>query len=283
MLSWPWTVQLLPSAATRPTTRARTLLRSTLSFSSLLARTAACRARRPSVGRPPDRGGKHAAASARRCAGIRCRPSDARVHQSDLRAANGAVSLHDTRTGARTWPVAHSRGLSHFRARTQAIKGCTKVTFHPARGHTGQARQRRRGLQLREPVCHPLEPRRHPRRNRDLAAFGAIRTKDTHLAARCKRLTARRGPLRALATVEHSIITAIRHMPTDNAGPTRNSAAPTSPGATPNAPPAERSPSPTSSPTPPPQPQGNHSLIANPRHPRTPRRPPDTQPCPHPP
>ncbi|MFJ4866814.1 hypothetical protein [Streptomyces sp. NPDC088748] len=67
------------------------------------------------------------------------------------------------------------------------------------------------------PVCHPLEPRRDPRRNRDLAAFGAVRTKDTHLTARCKRLTARRGPLRALAVVEHSIITAIRHMPTDNA------------------------------------------------------------------
>jgi transposase len=49
-----------------------------------------------------------------------------------------------------------------------------------------------------------------------LAAFGAVRTKDTYLRARYKRLTARRGPLRALVAVEHSIITAIWHMLTDD-------------------------------------------------------------------
>jgi transposase len=49
-----------------------------------------------------------------------------------------------------------------------------------------------------------------------LAAFGAVKTKDTYLQARYKRLTARRGPLRALVAVEHSIITAIWHMLTDN-------------------------------------------------------------------
>jgi transposase len=49
-----------------------------------------------------------------------------------------------------------------------------------------------------------------------LAAFGAVRTKDTCLQVRYKRLTARRGPLRALVAVEHSIITAIWHMLTDN-------------------------------------------------------------------
>ncbi|MDT0470009.1 transposase [Streptomyces gibsoniae] len=49
-----------------------------------------------------------------------------------------------------------------------------------------------------------------------LAAFGAVRTKDTYLQARYKRLTARRGPLKALVAVEHSIITAIWHMLTDN-------------------------------------------------------------------
>ncbi|MBG0852992.1 IS110 family transposase [Streptomyces spinoverrucosus] len=49
-----------------------------------------------------------------------------------------------------------------------------------------------------------------------LAAFGAVRTKDTYLQARYKRLTARRGPLRALVAVEHSIITAIWHMLTDH-------------------------------------------------------------------
>ncbi|MGW1506291.1 transposase [Streptomyces mirabilis] len=49
-----------------------------------------------------------------------------------------------------------------------------------------------------------------------LAAFGAARTKDTYLQAHYKRLTARRGPLKALVAVEHSIITAIWHMLTDN-------------------------------------------------------------------
>jgi transposase len=40
--------------------------------------------------------------------------------------------------------------------------------------------------------------------------------KETYLAARYERLTARRGPLRALVAVEHSIITAIWHMLTDH-------------------------------------------------------------------
>lgn len=39
-------------------------------------------------------------------------------------------------------------------------------------------------------------------------------TKDTYPQARYKRLTARRGPLTALVAVEHSIITAIWHIPT---------------------------------------------------------------------
>ncbi|MFJ9382099.1 IS110 family transposase [Streptomyces sp. NPDC101455] len=49
-----------------------------------------------------------------------------------------------------------------------------------------------------------------------IAAFGAARTKDTYLQARYKRLTARRGPLKALVAIEHSIITAIWHMLTDH-------------------------------------------------------------------
>ncbi|MEU9054535.1 transposase, partial [Streptomyces sp. NPDC048384] len=48
-----------------------------------------------------------------------------------------------------------------------------------------------------------------------LAAFGAVRTKDTYLQARYRRLTARRGPMKALVAIEHSIITAIWHMLTD--------------------------------------------------------------------
>jgi transposase len=49
-----------------------------------------------------------------------------------------------------------------------------------------------------------------------LAAFGAARTQDTYLQARYKRLAARRGPMKALVAVEHSIITAIWHMLTDH-------------------------------------------------------------------
>jgi hypothetical protein len=49
-----------------------------------------------------------------------------------------------------------------------------------------------------------------------IAAFGAARTKDAYLQARYKRLTSRRGPLKALVAIEHSIITAIWHMLTDH-------------------------------------------------------------------
>ncbi|MGW9026247.1 hypothetical protein ACWGQ5_19025 [Streptomyces sp. NPDC055722] len=45
-----------------------------------------------------------------------------------------------------------------------------------------------------------------------MAAFGAARTKDSFRQARYKRLTARRGPTKALIAVEHSIIAAIWHM-----------------------------------------------------------------------
>jgi transposase len=44
------------------------------------------------------------------------------------------------------------------------------------------------------------------------ALFGAARTKGSFLQARYKRLTSRRGPIKALVAVEHSIITAIWHM-----------------------------------------------------------------------
>ncbi|WP_329224003.1 transposase [Streptomyces sp. NBC_01485] len=49
-----------------------------------------------------------------------------------------------------------------------------------------------------------------------MAAFGAARAKDSFLQARYKRLTARRGPIKALVAVEHSIITAVWHMLHDN-------------------------------------------------------------------
>lgn len=44
------------------------------------------------------------------------------------------------------------------------------------------------------------------------AAFAASQTNDTYLQARYRRLSARRGPMRALVAIEHSILTAIWHM-----------------------------------------------------------------------
>ncbi|GAA2281759.1 hypothetical protein GCM10010145_62150 [Streptomyces ruber] len=44
------------------------------------------------------------------------------------------------------------------------------------------------------------------------AAIPACRTKDTHLAARYKRLVARRGRRRALVALQHSILVSIWHM-----------------------------------------------------------------------
>ena len=44
------------------------------------------------------------------------------------------------------------------------------------------------------------------------AAVSASRTKDTYLAARYRRIVARRGKKRALVALEHSILIAVRHM-----------------------------------------------------------------------
>ncbi|GAA3820844.1 IS110 family transposase [Streptomyces chiangmaiensis] len=48
------------------------------------------------------------------------------------------------------------------------------------------------------------------------AAFSMTRSKGTYLQARYKRLAARRGPLKALVAVEHSIVIAVWHMLTDH-------------------------------------------------------------------
>jgi transposase len=47
------------------------------------------------------------------------------------------------------------------------------------------------------------------------AALSASRAKDTYLAAKYRRVTARRGQMKAIVAVEHSIITAIWHMLAD--------------------------------------------------------------------
>jgi transposase len=48
-----------------------------------------------------------------------------------------------------------------------------------------------------------------------IAAMASVRANGTYFQARYKRLTARRGPMRALVAIEHSIITAVWHMLTN--------------------------------------------------------------------
>jgi hypothetical protein len=47
------------------------------------------------------------------------------------------------------------------------------------------------------------------------AALAATRSKNTYLAAKYRRIASRRGPMKAIVAVEHSMLIAIRHMLTD--------------------------------------------------------------------
>ena len=48
------------------------------------------------------------------------------------------------------------------------------------------------------------------------AAMAAVRTKDTYLSARYRRLAPRLGKKKAIVAVEHSMLTAVWHMLTHN-------------------------------------------------------------------
>jgi transposase len=50
-----------------------------------------------------------------------------------------------------------------------------------------------------------------------VAALSAARSKDTYLAAKYRRITSRRGPVKAIVAVEHALLTAIWHMITNGA------------------------------------------------------------------
>jgi type II secretory pathway component PulL len=45
--------------------------------------------------------------------------------------------------------------------------------------------------------------------------MSASRSKNTYLAAKCRRIASRRGPMKAIVAVEHSMLIAIWHMLTD--------------------------------------------------------------------
>ena len=47
------------------------------------------------------------------------------------------------------------------------------------------------------------------------AALAASRSKDTYLAARYRRIAARRGPMKAIVALEHSILNAAWHLLAD--------------------------------------------------------------------
>lgn len=48
------------------------------------------------------------------------------------------------------------------------------------------------------------------------AAWGASRTKNTHLSVKYKKLAARRGKKRAIVAVGHTILTSVYHILKDN-------------------------------------------------------------------
>lgn len=48
-----------------------------------------------------------------------------------------------------------------------------------------------------------------------IAALSASRSKDTYLAAKYRRIAARRGPMKAIVAIEHSILTAVWHLLAD--------------------------------------------------------------------
>jgi len=49
------------------------------------------------------------------------------------------------------------------------------------------------------------------------AAMSAAHSKDTYLAAKYRRITSRRGPVKAIVAIKHALLTAIRHMITNSA------------------------------------------------------------------
>jgi transposase len=73
---------------------------------------------------------------------------------------------------------------------------------HPPSGH------RRRS-------AHILPGNKYLKAALGIAALSASRSKDTYLAAKYRRIAARRGPMKAIVAAEHSILSAAWHMLAD--------------------------------------------------------------------
>lgn len=63
--------------------------------------------------------------------------------------------------------------------------------------------------------AHILPGNKHLKAALGTAALSASRGKDTYLAAKYRRIAARRGPMKAIVAVEHSILAAVWHMLAD--------------------------------------------------------------------
>jgi transposase len=60
--------------------------------------------------------------------------------------------------------------------------------------------------------AHTLPGNKYLKAALGTAALSASRSKDTYLAAKYRRITARRGPMKAIVALEHSILTAAWHL-----------------------------------------------------------------------
>ena len=67
--------------------------------------------------------------------------------------------------------------------------------------------------QVKSTHTRPGNP--YPKGALGIAAMAASRTRDTYLAAKYRRITARRGPMKAIVALEHSMLIAIWHMLTN--------------------------------------------------------------------
>ncbi|CAM5702181.1 hypothetical protein [Streptomyces canus] len=92
--------------------------------------------------------------------------------------------------------------IDRLTARIEEAMAPFSPSPRPARHHPRDQPGGRRGDHRGDRRRHEQVHLRQTSRLLGLAAFGVVRTNNTYLQARCKRLTARRGPLRALVAVE---------------------------------------------------------------------------------
>lgn len=68
---------------------------------------------------------------------------------------------------------------------------------------------------MAEPSRHILPGNKYFKAALGAAALSASRSKDTYLAAKYRRIAVRRGPMKAIVAIEHSILTAAWYLLAD--------------------------------------------------------------------